>query len=352
MTTFSPVTASAVTYRPVSTASKAEAAPSPQTTVSDIAFLLPQDAFALCGSEACQRLNTLTSTVSSDQVTPSTLTQVFDRQISQLNKKEILSSERYAGSVPAYQSARQKNQQRLSGMLTTLSATINRNSFQTSCSLNKVTGQAAHAQLGSRSVGSESYADFWNKIAEDLGSINTSYVEFYSNLMESYTEVFQQYAHVQSAESQCVKEGSDGNHIKFDPSSLNNQYEDFESFLDKTDASLGSVPNWATMPESQQAEMKSTLAPAFTVDDNGKISIDRSAYTNARTNFPPAGDISTAQYNAWLTTFNTAGSTFQSNMQSFAQRYSQANTTFDNLNKVLSSAITSLSDSLKTFLQF
>lgn len=350
MTTFSPITASAVTYRPVSTASKAEAANSPQTPASDIAFLLPQDAFALCGSEACQRLNTLTSTVSSDQVTPSTLTQVFDRQISQLNKKEILSSERYAGSVPAYQSARQKNQQRLSGTLTTLSATINRNSFQTSCSLSKVSGQAA--QVGSGSVGSESYADFWSQIADDLGSINTNYVEFYSNLMENYTEVFQQYAHVQSAESQCVTEGSDGNHIHFDPSALNAQYKDFESFLDNTDKNLGSVPNWDTMTKSQQAEMKSTLAPAFTVDDNGKISIDRSAYTNTSTNYPRTGDISTAEYNAWLTTFNTAGSTFQSNMQSFAQRYSQANTTYDNLNKVLSSAITSLADSLKTFLQF
>lgn len=348
MTTFSPITASAVTYRPASTAPKAEAAHPSQTTVSELEFLLPQDAFALCGSEACQRLNTLASRGSSDQVTPSTLTQVFDRQINQLNKKAILAGEPYAGSVPVYQSARQKNQQVLSGTLTTLSATINRNSFQTSCSLNKVSGQAA--QVGSESVGSESYADFWSQVADDLGSINTNYVEFYSNLMAKYTELYQALAKLQNAESDAVREGTDGNHINFDDSKLNNAYAEFDKVVNGID--LGNVPNWNNMSADQQKEMSSTLAPAFTVDANGKISFDLSTYNSVKDSHTPSGSITTAEYNAWLTSFNTIGSTLQSNMQSFAQRYSQANTTFDNLNKVLSSAITSLSDSLKTFLQF
>lgn len=351
MTTSFSITASAVTYRPVSTASKAEAANSPQTPASDIAFLLPQDAFALCGREACQRLNTLASRGSSDQVTPSTLTQVFDRQISQLNKIEILSLERYAGSVTAYQSARQKNQQRLTGMLSTLSATINRNRFQINCSFSKVLGQC---KAEAAKVGDVSYADFWNQIADDLGSINTNYVEFYSNLMEKYTELFQAFAKVQAVESQCVGEGSDGNHVNFTRGKLIEAYNEFEKTVANLD--LGAVPNWASMSTDQKEEMKSTLAPAFTVNDNGDISFDMTAFNNVKDSFPEGTDsstsISTASYNAWLTSFNTISSTFQSNMQSFAQRYSQANTTFDNLNKVLSSAITSLSDSLKTFLQF
>jgi invasin D len=38
-------------------------------------------------------------------------------------------------------------------------------------------------------------------------------------------------------------------------------------------------------------------------------------------------------------------------MQSFAQRYTQANSTFDNLNKVLSGAISSMADSAKDVLK-
>jgi invasin D len=41
------------------------------------------------------------------------------------------------------------------------------------------------------------------------------------------------------------------------------------------------------------------------------------------------------------------GTGLQSNMQSFAQRYTQANSTFDNLNKVLSGAISTMADSAK-----
>ncbi|MBG6247237.1 MULTISPECIES: IpaD/SipD/SspD family type III secretion system needle tip protein [Symbiopectobacterium] len=62
-------------------------------------------------------------------------------------------------------------------------------------------------------------------------------------------------------------------------------------------------------------------------------------------------EVSTTRYQAWLASFNSVGSAFQSNMQSFAQRYSQANSTFDNLNRVLSSVISTLGDSARDVLK-
>lgn len=62
----------------------------------------------------------------------------------------------------------------------------------------------------------------------------------------------------------------------------------------------------------------------------------------------PKSDVSTPSYQAWLATFNAVGSTLQSNLNSFSQRYTQANSTYDNLNKVLSGAISSLSEQAKT----
>ncbi|EHW1129259.1 IpaD/SipD/SspD family type III secretion system needle tip protein [Salmonella enterica subsp. enterica serovar Kinondoni] len=59
----------------------------------------------------------------------------------------------------------------------------------------------------------------------------------------------------------------------------------------------------------------------------------------------PDDNCTISSYQAWLASFNAFGNQLQSNMQSFAQTYSQVNSTFNNLNKVLSSTITALGES-------
>lgn len=100
--------------------------------------------------------------------------------------------------------------------------------------------------------------------------------------------------------------------------------------------------------------MTITLEPAYKVDNNGKISFNMDQYNSVSGSYPSGiknGKVSTVSYNSWLVTFNAAGSAFQSNMQSFAQRYSQANNNFDTLNKIMSSAISSLADSAREVLK-
>ena len=110
------------------------------------------------------------------------------------------------------------------------------------------------------------------------------------------------------------------------------------------------------MTSAEQASMKTTLEPAFKIGDDGKISFNLDQYNTVSETYPAGANFtffrtSTSSYQAWLATFNAAGSALQSNMQSFAQRYSQANSTFDNLNKILSGAISTLADSARDVLK-
>lgn len=194
-----------------------------------------------------------------------------------------------------------------------------------------------------------SYAELWAKMALGIQEIKGDYVDFYADLMQKYTEMYEAYnTQVQGAASKAVSTGDDGNNVKFDTDVMDKGYKDFRKEI--SDIDLGSVKNWDKMTPEERKSMETTLAPAFKVNDSGKIDFNLDQYS-AAPNFPSGigngGKVSTASYQAWLASFNAGGSALQSNMQAFAQRYSQANSTFDNLNKVLSGAIASLADSAK-----
>lgn len=197
-----------------------------------------------------------------------------------------------------------------------------------------------------------SYADLWKRMSDAIKEIKGDYVDFYADLMQKYTEMYQAYnMHVQGAATKAVSSGDDGNNVKFNTSLMQTGYNDFKSEINRID--LGSVKNWAKMTAEERKSMVTTLEPGFKVSDSGKIEFNLEQY-NAAANFPSGisdNKVSTAGYQAWLASFNAGGSALQSNMQAFAQRYSQANSTFDNLNKVLSGAIASLAESAKDVLK-
>lgn len=197
-----------------------------------------------------------------------------------------------------------------------------------------------------------SYAELWDRMALAIKEIKGDYVDFYADLMQKYTEMYKAYnMYVQGAASKAVSTGDDGNNVKFDLTVMSKGYGNFMNEVNGID--LGSVKNWDKMTPEEHKSMETTLAPAFNVNDSGKISFNLEQY-NAAPGAPSGiidGKVSTASYQAWLASFNAVGSAMQSNMQAFAQRYSQANSTFDNLNKVLSGAIASLAESAKDVLK-
>jgi len=215
--------------------------------------------------------------------------------------------------------------------------------------------QSANNERSSSAIDtSTSYADLWARIAVATSTIKSDYVDFYSMLMQKYTEMYEAYNETcQKASSSAITPGDDGNNVKFNTNTMQNGYNQYWDKLVDLEAKLGTIKNWGSMTTAERESMVATLAPAFAVE-NGNIYFNIDQYRTVKDTYPSGidgGKVSTASYQAWLATFNAAGSAFQSNMQSFAQRYSQANSTFDNLNKVLSGAISSLADSAKEVLK-
>ncbi|SFN66786.1 invasin D [Izhakiella capsodis] len=196
-----------------------------------------------------------------------------------------------------------------------------------------------------------SYKDFWDKEVNAVDSMKKNYLDVYAKLMEQYTEMYQDYnQNIQQAEGGCVTGGKDGNTVHF-KDNLSEAYKTFEN-------------KWLTnsvykidLKADDAQEMADSLKPAFNVDDNGNVTINLTQFEAMVKNNPlPAGvdkkgeaDISTTSYQAWLATFNANGTALQSNMEAFSQRYSEANSTFDNESKLISSSISAMGDIAKQF---
>ncbi|WKX25747.1 IpaD/SipD/SspD family type III secretion system needle tip protein [Tatumella ptyseos] len=198
-----------------------------------------------------------------------------------------------------------------------------------------------------------SYAALWAYMAEAIKGIKKDYIDVFAGLMLKYTEMYEAFNNiVQKAASDCVHPGEDGNYIKFYRQNMVNGYREFEQVRLELENNLGKVKSWEQLTENDKKNWVTTLSPAFNVDEkSGEITFNLEQFSNMP-KYPNAQEsdsqkVSTASYQAWLATFNAASNALQSNMQSFAQRYSQANSTFDNLNKVLSGAINSLADCAK-----
>ncbi|HBA9513593.1 TPA: IpaD/SipD/SspD family type III secretion system needle tip protein [Escherichia coli] len=195
-----------------------------------------------------------------------------------------------------------------------------------------------------------SYAYFWKGISNTISSIRENYVDFYAGLMQAYVDIYQKYNDTcVKAASKAVSEGADASHINWSTNTLDKAAKIFEDFCTNEQSTLGSVPHWDNLNAVQRKSMEETLKPAFKVNaDTGKVTFNLDFYYNGLTNHP--GDsqqdtYSLPEYQAWLAAFNNRGNTFQSNMQTFAQTYSQVNNTFNNLNKILSSTITAMGES-------
>lgn len=212
------------------------------------------------------------------------------------------------------------------------------------------------------------YAKLWGEIASAINEIKTSYVDFYAGLMQEYTKMYDAYNQmVQKTAANSVSPQDDANYLKFDGFKIYKEgYSEFKKWVKERYEGSGNVfkiPNWDKLDDEQKEKMLATLKPAFEVKVDGKAAFDLGLFEKI-SNSPLTPDpdleenkgkdgirITTVQYQAWLAGFNSVGSAFQSNMQTFAQRYSQVNSTFDNLIKVLSSTISTLGDSAKDVLK-
>ncbi|MCX8958704.1 IpaD/SipD/SspD family type III secretion system needle tip protein [Erwinia psidii] len=196
-----------------------------------------------------------------------------------------------------------------------------------------------------------SHKDLTDGISDLIDNVKENYFDKYSDLMKHYTELYQLYNEtVLATAAKVVTSGKDGNSVTFNATQMKEAYDQFEKQVASLEEKLGSVSGWGYMSDSEKEATRTIMAPAFDVSDNGTITFNLSEY-NSSPNYPTGAsdssweaDIATTTYQSWLASFNAVGTSLQSYMQTFAQRYSQSVSTFNNLTSLLINNISVLNE--------
>ncbi|MGL4929050.1 MAG: type III secretion system needle tip protein SctA, partial [Plesiomonas sp.] len=197
---------------------------------------------------------------------------------------------------------------------------------------------------GSRMI---SDSELWGQIAEDIGNINDNYLGVYEDVVALYTEFYQAFSEILSQMGGWITAGSDGNSVNFDSAAL-------KEALEKLKADFEDKPLFSGTPEEALEWAEELGLPegcVKVIDGKGYVFIDMTPIDNMIKNLPPPGKIDNAAFQAWQSGFKAQEENLKNTLQTLTQKYSNANSLFDNLVKVLSSTISSCTETCKSFLQ-
>ncbi|MGL5103432.1 MAG: type III secretion system needle tip protein SctA [Plesiomonas sp.] len=186
-------------------------------------------------------------------------------------------------------------------------------------------------------------SELWDQIAEDIGNINDNYLGVYEDVVALYTEFYQAFSEILSQMGGWITPGSDGNSVTFDSAAL-------KVALEQLVADFEDQPLFSGTPEEALAWAEELGLPESCVV-GGEVFIDMTPIQNMIDHLPPSGEIDNAAFQAWQSGFKAQEENLKNTLQTLTQKYSNANSLFDNLVKVLSSTISSCTETCKSFLQ-
>lgn len=203
-----------------------------------------------------------------------------------------------------------------------------------------------------------SHRELWAKIADSINDINEQYLKVYEHAVSSYTQMYQEFSAVLSSLAGWISPGgNDGNSVKLQVKSLKDalttlkkNYEDKPLYPATNTVSEQEANKWLT-------ELGGTIGTVSAKNGGYVVSINMTPINNMLNSLDKLGTtdevvLDNAKYQAWNAGFSAEDETMKNNLQTLVQKYSNANSIFDNLVKVLSSTISSCTDTDKLFLHF
>ncbi|EFY9945577.1 type III secretion system needle tip complex protein IpaD [Shigella boydii] len=203
-----------------------------------------------------------------------------------------------------------------------------------------------------------SHRELWAKIANSINDINEQYLKVYEHAVSSYTQMYQEFSAVLSSLAGWISPGgNDGNSVKLQVKSL----KDALTTLKKNYENKPLYPATNTVSEQEAnkwlTELGGTIGTVSAKKGGYVVSINMTPINNMLSSLDKLGTtdevvLDNAKYQAWNAGFSAEDETMKNNLQTLVQKYSNANSIFDNLVKVLSSTISSCTDTDKLFLHF
>jgi len=207
--------------------------------------------------------------------------------------------------------------------------------------------------------------DFFDKLLELIDLIKNGYLAGYEHIISAYSDFFSDFnTEITAMMKDWVEGVNDGKEVELSAGPLR---EALEKLIAKY-----SLPNPAAMlfpappdtgasKEDAEKWLKALGLPESCLQQNPKpngpwcVVIDIGPLNVMHEGLKDYGDkvkLDTAAFNAWQTGFNAQEELLKNRLQSFTQKYSNANAYHDNFNKTLSAHLNQYADMLRAMLNF
>jgi invasin D len=211
-------------------------------------------------------------------------------------------------------------------------------------------------------AGLNSSNEFFDKLLELIDLIKNGYLAGYEHIIAAYSDFFADFnAEITAKLKDWIEGANDGKEVKLNAGALRDALTRLiEKYTHPNPASvLFPEPGkgGATREESENWR-KALGLPASCLKQNADgtycVVIDTGPLWTMKSSLPSGGTVTwdTAKFQAWQTGFNAQEERMKNTLQSFTQKYSNANSYHDNFNKTLSSHLNQFSDMLKAMLNF
>lgn len=211
-------------------------------------------------------------------------------------------------------------------------------------------------------------AELWEMVTDKISATGEHYLGVYENVVAVYTRFYQNYSNILSALGGWLLPGKDGNNVKLDVTSLmqalNQLLQEYGSPSEKTvlfPAQSGGTLIGATETEARQwlEELNLPETCLKPVGTGYVVLVDLTPVQKMVDDLNGLGrpgddsklEMDNAKYQAWQSGFKAQEENMKTTLQTLTQKYSNANSLYDNLVKVLSSTISSCMEAAKSFLQ-
>ncbi|CAG9435502.1 type III secretion system needle tip protein SctA [Providencia alcalifaciens] len=216
-------------------------------------------------------------------------------------------------------------------------------------------------------------AELWEKISDSIGDINNSYLKMYESVVEGYTYFYQKFSEkILAKMGSWVQPGKDGNSVKLSASQI---MDSLWGIINACEGNTPLDPSYVLLPpqsgdstietcSKDVAEMWATelgLPLSCVKEKNGGYIVipDLTPLKTMLQELQNIGgyngngthELDNAKYQAWQAGFKSQEENLKTTLQTLTQKYSNANSLYDNLVKVLSSTISSCLETAKSFLQ-
>ncbi|WP_160105134.1 IpaD/SipD/SspD family type III secretion system needle tip protein [Pseudomonas izuensis] len=211
-------------------------------------------------------------------------------------------------------------------------------------------------------AGVKSSNDFFDKLLELIDLIKNGYLAGYEHIIAAYSEFFKDFNAEITAKMKDWIEGADeGKEVKLNAGALRRALETLlQKYSHPNPASvLFPKPGQGGASREEAEKWREALGlPASCLKQNADgtwcVVIDTGPLSKMAEGLPLFGTVTwdTAKFQAWQTGFNAQEERMKNMLQSFTQKYSNANSYHDNFNKTLSSHLSQFADMLKAMLNF